>query len=251
VRRKWNRYGYSGKHFMENGITISSRIKITIVVIYRQILRKNGISYNGKQRFLCLNESCPRKIFIENYTYKAYYPFIRSLIFFMAVNGCGTQATARALGIAKDTDTLRNIEPLLWYVNYDYLNAHKDSGITGEIVPVSEAEIDEMWSFVGDKSRQYWLWRAVDHNMGEPLAFHFGTGEHKNLDALLELLKPFNINTVYSDDNSAYKSLITGREVVRGKKKTQKIERKHVWLRTKVFPSGTKGNRFFQRFSYA
>ncbi|MDR0760776.1 MAG: hypothetical protein LBF74_11840 [Treponema sp.] len=75
---------------------------------------------------------------MENYTYKAYYPFIRSLIFFMAVNGCGTRATARALGIAKDTvtDTLRNIELLVWYVNYDYLNAHKDSGITGETVPV-------------------------------------------------------------------------------------------------------------------
>jgi transposase-like protein len=111
-------------------------------------VRKNGKSHNGKQRFLCLNESCPRRTFIENCTYKAYYPFIRSLILFMAVNGCGTQATARALGITKHTvtDTLRNIEPLLWHINYDYINARKDSGITVEIVPVSEAEMDEMWS---------------------------------------------------------------------------------------------------------
>ncbi|MDR0760331.1 MAG: hypothetical protein LBF74_09525 [Treponema sp.] len=29
-----------------------------------------------------------------------------------------------------------------------------------------------MWSFTGDKSHQYWLWRAIDHNSGEPLAFH-------------------------------------------------------------------------------
>jgi transposase-like protein len=106
--------------------------------------RKNGKPYNGRRRFLCLNESCPRRTFIGNYTYKAYYPFIRSLILFMAVNGCGTRATARAPGIAKDTVTLRNIEPLLWHINYDYINVRKDSGITVEIVPVSEAKMDEM-----------------------------------------------------------------------------------------------------------
>jgi IS1 family transposase len=28
-------------------------------------------------------------------------------------------------------------------------------------VPVNEAEMDEMRGFAGDKSRQYWLWRAT------------------------------------------------------------------------------------------
>jgi insertion element IS1 protein InsB len=65
--------------------------------------------------------------------------------------------------------------------------------------------MDEMRSFVGGKSHQYWLWRATDHNTGEPLAFHFGTREHKNLDELLTLLRPFDINIVYSDNNYAYR----------------------------------------------
>jgi len=26
-----------------------------------------------------------------------------------------------------------------------------------------EAEIDEQWSFVGNKSNQRWLWYAIDH----------------------------------------------------------------------------------------
>jgi insertion element IS1 protein InsB len=53
-------------------------------------------------------------------------------------------------------------------VNYEYLNKHT-SGVTVELVPVREAEMDEMWSFVGDKAHQCWLWWAIDHNTGEAL----------------------------------------------------------------------------------
>jgi IS1 family transposase len=47
--------------------------------------------------------------------------------------------------------------------------------------------------FCGDKSRQYWLWRATDHDSGEPLAFHSGTREHKNPDEFLALPASFDI----------------------------------------------------------
>jgi transposase-like protein len=117
-------------------------------------VRKNGTSRNGKQRFLCGNEACRHKTFMKHYTYNAYDPTIRSRIFFSTVNGSGTRATDRTLGIAKDTvtDALRSIEALVWYVNYDYLNRHQNDGITVELVSVNEAEMDEMWSFVGNKS---------------------------------------------------------------------------------------------------
>jgi IS1 family transposase len=59
--------------------------------------------------------------------------------------------------------------------------------------------MDEMGSFAGDKSPQYWLWWAIDHHTGEPVAFHFGTREHENLDKLLSLLRLFAINMVYTD----------------------------------------------------
>ena len=58
--------------------------------------------------------------------------------------------------------------------------------------------MDEMWSFYHDKKHQIWLWWAVDHETNIPLAYTFGTREHKYLDKLLELLKPFNIGTVYA-----------------------------------------------------
>jgi IS1 family transposase/transposase-like protein len=209
-------------------------------------VKKNGTSRNGKQRFLCCNEKCSHKTFIEHYTYNAYDPNIRSRIFFSIVNGSGTRATARTLGIAKDTvtDALRSIEGMLWYVNYDYIHRRQNEDITVEVVSVKEAEMDEMWSFVGDKSHQYWLWWAIDHATGEPLAFHFGTREHENLDELLSLLKPFNIKVVYSDNNFAYQSRVTNSEVVTGKENTQKIERKHLSLRTWCSRLVRKGIRF-------
>ncbi len=104
--------------------------------------------------------------------------------------------------------------------------------------------MDEMWSFVHDKSQQYWLWWAIDHNTGEPLAYCFGTREHKYLDELLKLLEPFEINIVYSDNNYAYKNHVTNSTVITGKKNTQRIERKHLSLRTWCSRLVRKGIRF-------
>lgn len=94
--------------------------------------------------------------------------------------------------------------------------------------------MDEMWSYYHDKRHQLWLWWAVDHATNKPLAYVFGTREHKYLDELLELLKPFSIGTVYADNNYAYKDKITEAKLVTGKKNTQKIERNHLTLRTRI-----------------
>ena len=102
--------------------------------------------------------------------------------------------------------------------------------------------MDEMWSFVHDKSQQYWLWWAIDHVTGVPLAFCFGTREHKYLIELKELLADFNITTVYADDNPAYNKLNC--DLVVGKRNTQKIERKHLSLRTWCSGLVRKGIRF-------
>ena len=61
--------------------------------------------------------------------------------------------------------------------------------------------MDEMWSFVGNKKKQYWLWWAIDHKTGNVLGYSLGTREHKSLNKLLDILKPINISKVYSDGN--------------------------------------------------
>ena len=83
--------------------------------------------------------------------------------------------------------------------------------------------MDEMWSYYRNKNNQVWLWWAIDHNTHTPLAFTFGTREHKYLDELTNLLKPFNIKTVFADNNFAYKDKISEKILVTGKKNTQVI----------------------------
>ncbi len=34
-----------------------------------------------------------------------------------------------------------------------------------------EAELDEMWSYVGSKKKQCWSWHAIDHITGTILAY--------------------------------------------------------------------------------
>ena len=58
---------------------------------------------------------------------------------------------------------------------------------------VDEAEIDEMWSFVGKKKEQRWLWHAVDHRSGKVLAYVLGTRKDEVFLQLKALLESFGI----------------------------------------------------------
>jgi len=58
---------------------------------------------------------------------------------------------------------------------------------------VNEAEADEMWSFVGKKRDQRWLWHAIDHWTGEVLAYVFGRRTDDVFLQLKALLEPYGI----------------------------------------------------------
>jgi len=121
-------------------------------------------------------------------------------------------------------------------INKEYFQSHAHIKI--------RLEMDEMWSFYGDKRHQIWLWWAIDHQSGEVIAYWFGTREHKHLDCLMALLAPLNIGTVYTDGNYAYYERYSAEVLVVSKKNTQKIERKHLSLRTWCSRLVRKGIRF-------
>jgi hypothetical protein len=60
---------------------------------------------------------------------------------------------------------------------------------------VEAAEVDEMWSFVGSKVHQRWLWHAIDHLTGVVLAYVLGSRADKVFLQLQKLLKPFGLCT--------------------------------------------------------
>ena len=57
------------------------------------------------------------------------------------------------------------------------------------------AELDEMWSFVGRKREQRWLWGALGHQTGRIVAYVFGRREDRAFLALKMLLAPFTLRT--------------------------------------------------------
>ena len=108
------------------------------------------------------------------------------------------------------------------------------SKVIVEIQRVDEAELDEMWSYVGSKDDPRWLWHAIDHESGKVLAYVFGDHKDAVFLQLKALLEPFGITRFYTDDWGAYERHLSSEEHVIGKQNTQKIERKHLTLRTRI-----------------
>lgn len=108
------------------------------------------------------------------------------------------------------------------------------SEILVEIDKVEEAEVDEMWSFVGKKAQQRWLWHAIDHRTGVVLAYVLGTHQDEVFLQLKVLLAPFGIHHFYTDGADVYDRHLDAQQHTVGKTHTQKIERKHLTLRTRL-----------------
>ncbi len=99
---------------------------------------------------------------------------------------------------------------------------------------VDEAEIDEMWSYVGNKKEQRWLWHAIDQRTGTVLAYLFGRRKDEVFVQLKALLEPFGITRYFTDDLGAYRRHLDAEQHRPGKRNTQRIERKHLALRTRI-----------------
>ncbi len=99
---------------------------------------------------------------------------------------------------------------------------------------IEESELDEMWSYVGKKSNPRWLWHAIDRRSGDVLAYAFGRRKDKVFLQLKKLLEPFGIKRYCTDGWGAYERHLPVKAHEIGKHKTQRIERKHLKLRTRI-----------------
>lgn len=91
-----------------------------------------------------------------------------------------------------------------------------------------------MWSFVGNKGNQRWLWHALDRCSGQVLAYVFGGRKDEVFLELKKLLLPFGIKKYCTDGWGAYERHIPPEQHEVGNRKTQRIERKHLRLRTRI-----------------
>lgn len=99
---------------------------------------------------------------------------------------------------------------------------------------IKESELDEMWSYVGKKTNPRWLWHAIDRRTGQVLAYTFGQRKDEVFLQLKKLLEPFGIKKYCTDGWGAYQRHLSVKKHKIGKRKTQRIERKHLRLRTRI-----------------
>ena len=96
------------------------------------------------------------------------------------------------------------------------------------------SELDEMWSYVQSKAHPRWLWHAIDHYTGQVLAYVFGRRQDDVFLKLQTLLAPFGITRYCTDGWGAYERHLEVAQHIVGKENTQKIESKHINLRTRI-----------------
>ena len=91
-----------------------------------------------------------------------------------------------------------------------------------------------MWSFVDAKENARWLWHALDHRTGSVLAYVVGSRKDTVFLKLRALLAPFGITRYYTDKADVYRRYLPPAQHTAGKLSMQKIERKHLTLRTRL-----------------
>jgi len=119
-------------------------------------------------------------------------------------------------------------------VNTNFLQAATSTQMSVSLGRVESAEMDEMWSFVHSKQQQRWLWHAIDHATGKVLAYVLAPHEDVAFLELKTLLQPFGITRFFTDGWGAYQRHLDEQVHIIGKSNTQKIERKHLTLRTRI-----------------
>jgi len=181
-------------------------------------------------------------MFLLEYAYAGRASEVKRQIVDIAMNASGIRDTARVLHVSPTTVLKELKKPELNQVDQTVLKPLHPEGVEGEIWRADElevrgglsSELDEMWSYVRSKANPRWLWHAIDHHTGQGLAYVFGRRQDTVFLELKELVEPFGLTRYFTDGWGAYERHVEAEQHTVGKENTQKIERKHMNLRTRI-----------------
>ena len=95
-------------------------------------------------------------------------------------------------------------------------------------------EMDEQWSYVGNKKQQRWLWYAWLPHLKTVLAYTLGARTDDPLKRLLTLIQPWNRVLYCTDGWEAYQRYLPEDKHLITKRYTQSIERQNLNFRTRI-----------------
>jgi insertion element IS1 protein InsB len=121
----------------------------------------------------------------------------------------------------------------------EHLYVEPPGGAPAVILQRLEAEVDELWSFVGNKENRQWVWIAMDATTRQVIAFHVGDRSGQSAQALWKKIPTvYQKHAVfYTDHYAVYTGLIPSaqhRAISKLARKTNHVERFNCTLRQRV-----------------
>src|SRR5215510_1335026 len=119
---------------------------------------------------------------------------------------------------------------------HDHLYAKPVSVVSTVILQRLEAELDELWSFVGTRANRHWVWIAMDARTGQVIAFHVGDRSQVSTEQLwANLPAEYRERAIfYTDHYAVYQGVIPPaqhRAISRLARMTNHVERFNCTLR--------------------
>jgi IS1 family transposase/transposase-like protein len=198
-------------------------------------IKKNGKKSSRKQNYFC--KSCKRQ-FIGDHalTYKGWHSELIHKILLMLVRGVGIRdiAEIEKISVKKVLSTLVHSNHML-----KPKESHYDS-----------LEVDEFWTYVGNKKNKKWLIYAYHRASGEIVAFVWGKRNLKTAKMLRGKLTELGItfDTVYSDKWESFCGAFASDNHETGKVNTVGIEGNNCRLRHRIRRAFRKTCCFSKKF---
>lgn len=133
-----------------------------------QRIVKYGKTNYGKQRYKC--RSCQRQ-FVENPRHQPISAQQKELIDKLLLEKLPLAGIARVTGVSK-----RWIQ---YYVNQKYYQVEKQAKISEKKRGKLILQLDELWSYVGNKRQKAWIWLAQDSQTKEIINLEIGDRSHR------------------------------------------------------------------------
>lgn len=167
--------------------------------------KKNGHTHNGKQNNCC--KECGRQ-FVKDPKKKLITEEKREQIRKLLLERIPLRGICRVMGVS--------LRWLLGFMTSEYEQLPDDLNFqtnvaTNELIIWSlESEVDEMWSFVGNKENKQWVWIAMDARSRQIIAFHVGDRSRRSARKLWNSIPEHYRDKAmfYTDDWDSYKGVI-------------------------------------------
>jgi insertion element IS1 protein InsB len=196
--------------------------------------KRNGRIHTGKQNHKC--KDCGRAFVLvpEN---RVITEEQRALIERLLLERISRRGICRAIGVG-----------LRWLLYFmadrftaapEHLYVQPTVGAQRVILHRLEAEVDELWSFVGTKANRQWIWIAMAADTRQILAFHVGDRSRQSAQALWgKIPTEYQEQAMfYTDCYEVYKGVIPPaqhRAITKLARTTNHVERFNCTLRQRV-----------------